>query len=159
MAGSEGYSRRVNYGEIGCRLAKADGRRGGLLMNGAARYLNDRHRALQLRHPADGQAYFAKAMEDETSARIWRWVGRASNMPFYQTNPPFLKDILYASVLRSAVYSGKLRRNSVGSFSKTNPPEGVFEVGSVVAGVQRPACRQTPLGKRTQLLQTTAAVA
>src|ERR1017187_1501840 len=28
MVGSEGYSRRVNYGEIGCRLAKADGRRG-----------------------------------------------------------------------------------------------------------------------------------
>src|ERR1017187_5813234 len=159
MLSGGGYSWRVNYGEIGCRLAKADGRRGGLLINGAARYLNDRHRALQLRHPAEGQACFAKAMEDETSARVWRCVGRASNMPFYQTNPPFLEDILYASVLRSAVYSGKLRRNSVGSFWKTNPPEGVFEGGSVAAGVQRAACRQTPLGKRTQLPQTTAAFA
>src|ERR1017187_4929 len=48
----------------------------------------------------------------------------ASNMPFYQTNPPFCGWICDAMDFARGGYGEELWRISVGSFWKTNPPAG-----------------------------------
>src|ERR1035437_1461542 len=48
------------------------------------------------------------------------------NVPFYQTNPPFLRDFFDASAYICMCCNRKSGVFSVGSFWKTNPPEGCF---------------------------------
>ena len=55
------------------------------------------------------------------------------NVPFYQTNPPFFGRIFVASGYEWVLCTRNTRRNSVGSFSRTNPPERGFWRGSVAA--------------------------
>ena len=45
-------------------------------------------------------------------------------MPFYQTNPPFFDGFFAVSYSLHISYERNTREKSVGSFSKTNPPEG-----------------------------------
>jgi hypothetical protein len=52
-------------------------------------------------------------------------------MCFCETNPPFFGGISVVSGYEYISYSEKCRRNSVGSFWKTNPPGEVFWWGSV----------------------------
>src|ERR1039458_4343140 len=112
MAGSEGYSRRVNSCRIGCRLAKADGRRGGLLINGAARYLNDRHRTLQLRHLGEGQAYFARALPPSPRLRRTR---RTSKHAILRNEPDWfsLQNTIYPAGLQHVIRIRMRKSNPV----------------------------------------------
>ena len=48
-------------------------------------------------------------------------------MPFYQTNPPILRDFFDARGCEYISCDGKSGKKSVGSFWKTNPPGGGFE--------------------------------
>ena len=61
-----------------------------------------------------------------SEAKLPRPGSGASNMPFYQTNPPFFDGFFYGNGYEYVAYSGNLREKSVGSFSETNPPGGVF---------------------------------
>src|SRR6266436_1785851 len=45
----------------------------------------------------------------------------ASNMPFYQTNPPFLPEMFSVRPYMRIIYEQKSSMKSVGSFWKTNP--------------------------------------
>ena len=45
-------------------------------------------------------------------------------MPFYQTNPPFFDGFFAVSYSLHISYERNTREKSVGSFWKTNPPEG-----------------------------------
>src|SRR5689334_10453766 len=45
-------------------------------------------------------------------------------MCFCETNPPFSEDFFDATFIERETCVGNVRRISVGSFSKTNPPEG-----------------------------------
>ena len=55
---------------------------------------------------------------------------KSHNMCFSETNPPFFRDFSDASGYEYIGCNGNLREKSVGSFSKTNPPEKVFGVVS-----------------------------
>jgi hypothetical protein len=48
------------------------------------------------------------------------------NVPFYQTNPPIFEGFSVARFTAQIIYGEKRVKNSVGSFSKTNPPGGVL---------------------------------
>ena len=69
-----------------------------------------------------------------SEAKLPRPGSGASNMPFYQTNPPFFYGLFYGNGYEYEFYNGNLRRKSVGSFSETNPPGGGFKVSSVRIG-------------------------
>jgi hypothetical protein len=53
---------------------------------------------------------------------------------FCETNPPFFKDFFDVTAHAHVSYDGNVRRISVGSFWKTNPPERVF--GTFWAGLE-----------------------
>ena len=59
------------------------------------------------------------------ASRTWRRRIR-QNMCFYETNPPFLWTISCVSPVFPDTYVVCRARLQVGSFWKTNPPEGVF---------------------------------
>src|SRR6266404_5682114 len=81
-----------------------------------------------------------------------RGEGRKQNMCFCETNPPFFRGFFDATFNVRGTCGGNVRRNSVGSFSKTKPPEMGFErleAGNVTnepnyssADVQREWCGQ-----------------
>ena len=77
-------------------------------MNDAARYLNDRHRALQSRLAGPGE------------------LEESPPLCFCETNPPFPTKNYFISILLSKAYVVCRAFLQVGSFSKTNPPEGCF---------------------------------
>jgi len=60
------------------------------------------------------------------ATRCCAQLGGHKNMCFCETNPPFFVHILDAMVTAQGSCGGMLRRISVGSFWKTNPPEGCF---------------------------------
>src|ERR1017187_6610022 len=64
------------------------------------------------------------------------------NMPFYETNPPFLRTIFCVSSAPSDTYVVCRVGLQVGSFWKTNPPGGVLPQTTA-------ASRPTRFGKRT----------
>jgi hypothetical protein len=81
----------------------------------------------------DASAVALRAMAEPTPRG--RYEGQASllcvgrgerNVPFYQTNPPFSEDFIDATAHAQVTCDGNERTISVGSFWKTNPPEGVF---------------------------------
>jgi hypothetical protein len=51
-------------------------------------------------------------------------------MYFYETNPPFFVRIFIVSDYEHICCTRNAREKSVGSFSKTNPPERVFRAAS-----------------------------
>ena len=56
---------------------------------------------------------------------VGKTTGR-ENMCFCETNPPFSEDFFDATFFIRDTCGGNVRENSVGSFWKTNPPEGCF---------------------------------
>jgi len=47
-------------------------------------------------------------------------------MCFCETNPPFFDEFFFVIDYTRSICNGKRLENSVGSFSKTNPPGGCF---------------------------------
>jgi len=123
-----------------------------LAQRGTARYLHDRHRALQFggsrrQSPGLGTADAAEWQHAVTTTAkgyrrdAWstRRQGIAGGTPapllaatdtrippirFCETNPPILECFFDAIVFRRDTYDGNMRENSVGSFWKTNPIPG-----------------------------------
>jgi len=62
---------------------------------------------------------------------------KLQNMCFYQTNPPFFGGFFIANDYEDAACTGNRREKSVGSFSKTNPPGGVFRGAEGIFGGKR----------------------
>src|ERR1035438_3582101 len=73
-------------------------------------------------------------MADETKAKLsaidkaTTGHAGASNMPFCETNPPFCDSVFVVSLLFTETYAVCRGDLQVGSFWKTNPPEGCFWV-------------------------------
>jgi hypothetical protein len=66
-------------------------------------------------------------MADKSTAEHRYWAGDERNMPFYQTNPPFFGRFFDVSNSGIGDCDGNALTKSVGSFWKTNPPEGCFK--------------------------------
>src|SRR5208282_5074346 len=81
------------------------------------------------REQMNAQAYFARTLwrARGQAARVTSKGRRERNVPFYQTNPPFFGGFFDGSDCECMGCGGNVRRKSVGSFWKTNPPARGFE--------------------------------
>src|ERR1039458_6839004 len=107
-----------------CRTQKVD-----VLMNGAARFLHDRDATDDSGVSSNSAPRPRISASWENGFGTFGW-GRGErskrNMPFYQTNPPFSGRIFDVNYHEYDCCIGNERKISVGSFWKTNPPEGDF---------------------------------
>jgi len=79
----------------------------------------------QKRLPVVGALWTADSGTRAAGPTIWR--GRERNVPYYQTNPPFLVHFFSRRTFVQNGYDGNTPRFRWVRSRKTNPPEGAFE--------------------------------
>src|ERR1017187_10236051 len=96
----------------------------------AGRRSRARRARLQRRRQQAGRLFHSKGDRGRdaraTTERKTGQRGSERNVPFYQTNPPFLPAFFCVSIMLSVTYVVCRAGLQVGSFSKTKPPVGCF---------------------------------